>query len=172
MIQLLEIKSGQTQNVVETSNKPLAEILREQKEAKQAKFEDQWKQMKTGKNRPLDEDELEFLDNVIEAENFQRRKVVEEEKKELEAFREAVKSSHVDGRSNAGSKNPESTKVLKSKGGIKPAEAQTSILKKAIIARSKRPRAEELEEERNSGPPPDNILQALLGTYESGDEDD
>lgn len=171
-MQLLEIQSRKTKKIVETSNRPLAEILREQKEAKQAKFEDQWKQMKTGKNRPLDEDELEFLDNLIEAENVQRRKVVEEEKKELEAFREAIKSSQVDGRLHAGSKDPESSEMSKSKGGTKRAEDQISTLKKIITSRSKRPRAEEPEEQSKSGPPPDNILQSLLGTYESEDEDD
>lgn len=171
--ELLEMQSEKTQKVMETSNKPLAEILREQKEAKQAKFEDQWKQMKTGKNRPLDEDELEFLDTVIEAENVQRRKVMEEEKKELEAFREAIQSSQVDGgRSHASSKDQESNEMWNgSKGGLKNVETHTNTLKKIITARAKRPRAENPEEE-SKGDPPDNILQSLLGAYGSEDEDE
>jgi len=51
-LQLQEIKAvtggkGRVEDDSVASNKPLAEILREQKEAKDAKFQDQWKQMKT-----------------------------------------------------------------------------------------------------------------------------
>ncbi|KAI7840641.1 hypothetical protein COHA_005662 [Chlorella ohadii] len=45
------------------ADKPLAEVLREAKEAKEAAFQEQWKKMKQGKNRPLDEDELDFVDS-------------------------------------------------------------------------------------------------------------
>jgi len=172
-MQLLEVQSGRVEKIVETPNKPLAVILREQKEAKQAKFEDQWKQMKTGKNRPLDEDELEFLDNVIEAENVQRKKVMEEEKKALEAFREAVQSSQRDGgQLHVSNRDQESSEMRnESKGGLESEGAQVSTLKKIITSRAKRPRAENILEE-SKGDPPEDILQSLLGTYGSEDEDE
>jgi hypothetical protein len=47
--------------------------------------------MKTGKNRPLDEDELEFLDGVAAAENAKRKREAEEEAAELDAFHQALK---------------------------------------------------------------------------------
>ena len=41
--------------------KPLWQILQEQKDLKEEKFQEGWKTMKEGKNRPLEEDEIEFL---------------------------------------------------------------------------------------------------------------
>lgn len=41
-----------------------------------------------GKNRPLDEDELEFLDNIANATAEQERAVAEQEDEELAAFQE------------------------------------------------------------------------------------
>lgn len=79
------------------SLRPLAEILREQKEAKEARFQDQWKQMKTGKNRPLDDDELEFLDGMAAAEAAHQRRLAAEENAELEAFQKALKEK-IEGR--------------------------------------------------------------------------
>ncbi|KAG2423870.1 hypothetical protein HXX76_014924 [Chlamydomonas incerta] len=72
-------------------DKPLAEILRERKAAKDAEHEDKWKQMKVGKNRPLDADELMFLDSVAEAEAARERAWGELERAELEAFKAAVR---------------------------------------------------------------------------------
>jgi hypothetical protein len=46
------------------SAKPLAQILTEKKQLKDDEFQEQWKLMKQGKNRPLDADELDFLDSV------------------------------------------------------------------------------------------------------------
>jgi hypothetical protein len=94
--ELAEIKSitggrGRVEDGSLAADKPLAEILREQREAKDAQFKEQWKQMKTGKNRPLDEDELDFLDGVAAAENAKRKKEAEEEAAELDAFHQALK---------------------------------------------------------------------------------
>ena len=65
------------------------QVLREAKEAKESAFQDQWKQMKQGKNRPLDEDELTFLDEVAEAEAARQRAAAQEEENELAAFHAA-----------------------------------------------------------------------------------
>lgn len=70
------------------AQKPLAEILKEQRDAKDAAFQEQWKQMKTGKNRPLEEDELHFLDSLAQAEQQRWKVEIEQEKAELESFRQ------------------------------------------------------------------------------------
>ena len=62
--------------------KPLWQILQEQKDLKEEKFQEGWKTMKEGKNRPLEEDEIEFLDEV-EAQKRANEKRRREEEKEL-----------------------------------------------------------------------------------------
>ncbi|KAG2494722.1 hypothetical protein HYH03_007236 [Edaphochlamys debaryana] len=73
------------------ADKPLAEILRERKAAKDAEHEEKWKLMKIGKNRPLDAEELQFLDVVAEAEAERERAWSAMERAELEAFKAAVR---------------------------------------------------------------------------------
>lgn len=48
-----------------------------------------------GKNRPLDEDELEFLDAVIEKERAAEQQWKSEEQRELEAYQEVCLGSCV-----------------------------------------------------------------------------
>ena len=99
--QLADIKAitggkGRVEDGSVASDKPLAQILREQREAKEAKFQDDWRQMKTGKNRPLDEDELEFLDGLAAVENERRRQEQAAEADEIAAFRRALKQQEED----------------------------------------------------------------------------
>lgn len=92
--QLEDIKSQRGSRVEDGSlaaDKPLVEVLREAKEAKEAAFQETWKQMKTGKNKPLDEEEAEFLGHIAEAEQAARRSVANQEAEELAAFQEAVR---------------------------------------------------------------------------------
>jgi len=58
----LKEKDGNGEEIA--SAKPLAQILTEKKQLKDDEFQEQWKLMKQGKNRPLDADELDFLDSV------------------------------------------------------------------------------------------------------------
>lgn len=91
--QLEEIKAARGLNVDDgtaAADKPLAEVLAERKKAKQDAFDDQWKQMKTGKNRPLDPDELDFLDALARHEARQLNNMQQQEEAELQAYREAV----------------------------------------------------------------------------------
>lgn len=78
--------------------RPLAEILMEQKAQKQAAFEADWKTMKTGKNRPLDEDEAAFLEQVVDNEINQQLDIRMKEEEQLKAFREAQNEGFSDGR--------------------------------------------------------------------------
>ena len=45
--------------------------------------------MKTGKNRPLDEDELEFVNELKERERSRGQQQARDEEEQLEAFRQA-----------------------------------------------------------------------------------
>jgi hypothetical protein len=72
-------------------SRPLAEVLYEAREAKNAAFQDRWKTMKEGKNRPLDPDEADFLDAVAEGEAAARRRAAEEERAELAEFADALR---------------------------------------------------------------------------------
>ena len=84
----------------QASNKPLAQILLDQRAEKEARFQEQWKQMKIGKNRPLDEDELQFLDGLFKAEAEEVRRKAQEEQVEVEEFQKLrakmLKSNGVD----------------------------------------------------------------------------
>lgn len=80
---------------IPVDTRPLAEILMEQKEQKQAEFEAGWKTMKTGKNRPLDEDEAAFLDQIVENEVKKQSDIHKKEEEELRAFREAQNQGSV-----------------------------------------------------------------------------
>eukprot|EP01024_Parvocaulis_polyphysoides_P007788 TRINITY_DN12293_c0_g1_i4.p1 TRINITY_DN12293_c0_g1~~TRINITY_DN12293_c0_g1_i4.p1 ORF type:complete len:177 (-),score=40.46 TRINITY_DN12293_c0_g1_i4:322-852(-) len=90
--QLEENKSSRGDNVSDGSfaaQKPLAQILADQKAKKEEEFQQQWKQMKQGKNRPLEDDEIEFLEKVRKESEQQQAKVAKEEKNELETFLKA-----------------------------------------------------------------------------------
>jgi hypothetical protein len=49
-------------------------------------FQDKWRIMKQGKNKPLEADEVDFLDAVAEQEVVTERRKREEEAQELESF--------------------------------------------------------------------------------------
>jgi hypothetical protein len=88
---LQEIKAatggkGRVEDGSIAADKPLAQVLQDAKDAKEAAFQEGWKQMKVGKNRPLDEDEMGFLDSLAEAEAEQQRQVAREEADELAAY--------------------------------------------------------------------------------------
>ncbi|KAL4423399.1 hypothetical protein ABPG77_009977 [Micractinium sp. CCAP 211/92] len=103
--ELEEIKSKRGLSVGDgtlAADKPLAEILREAKEAKEAAFQEQWKTMKQGKNRPLDDDEFEFVDSIAQAEAAARRRQREEEEAELAAFHAAQRGAAGGGGEGAG----------------------------------------------------------------------
>ncbi|KAK9833252.1 hypothetical protein WJX74_003583 [Apatococcus lobatus] len=80
-------------NDAELPLRPLVEILKEAKEKKEEDFQAQWRQMKQGKNRPLDEDELEFLDRVRSQQRAKERLEREEDAAELDAYQLAVREA-------------------------------------------------------------------------------
>ena len=62
------------------TSKPLAQVLSERKQQKDEAFQEQWKLIKQGKNRPLDADEIAFLESV----ETKKRKIEETRKAEEE----------------------------------------------------------------------------------------
>lgn len=65
--QLEELKAQRGERVEDgtfAADKSLAEVLQANKDAKEAAFQEVWKSMKVGKNRPLDEDEITFYDDL------------------------------------------------------------------------------------------------------------
>ena len=56
---------------------------------KELEFEENWQSMKVGKNKPLDAEEVEFLDEVENALRASEAKRKREEKDEVEAFKRA-----------------------------------------------------------------------------------
>ena len=58
----------------------------ENREKKEAEFQEKWRTMKEGKNRPLDADEADFLEGLEVAERVRRRQAAAEEEEGLLAF--------------------------------------------------------------------------------------
>ncbi|GFR45704.1 hypothetical protein Agub_g7014, partial [Astrephomene gubernaculifera] len=85
------------------ADKPLAEILRERKAAKDAEHAEKWRLMKVGKNRPLDPEELQFLDCVAAAEAERERQWQQLEREELEAFKAALRERSAEPEAGLGS---------------------------------------------------------------------
>ena len=71
------------------AGKPLYQILAERREEKDREFQEQWASMKVGKNKPLDEEEVEFLDEIESERRAAEAKRKREEDGELEAFKRA-----------------------------------------------------------------------------------
>lgn len=149
-------------------SRPLADILMEQREAKQAKFEEGWKVMKTGKNRPLDEGEAGFLEQLLENEAHMEKRIVEEEKNEIQAFREAA--------AHAREKSKQTSVAPKVEGSSVPSRRKrpSALLMKERIKvckpgskRNDDDKSEMNDTKNASGGDTEGVLQSLLGGYAS-----
>jgi hypothetical protein len=67
--------------------KPLWAVLQEAKEAKEEAFQQGWKTIKQGQNKPLDEDEVEFLDDVDAQAREDERRRADRDRDDVETFR-------------------------------------------------------------------------------------
>ena len=61
--------------------------------SQEEEFQDKWRIMKQGKNKPLEAEEIEFLDSVVAQEMETERRKRAEEAQELESF-QVRSSSH------------------------------------------------------------------------------
>eukprot|EP00210_Caulerpa_lentillifera_P001662 g1597.t1 len=73
----------------EDAGKSLAEILAENKKRKDDEFQEQWKAMKQGKNRPLDTEDFEFVDSVFQEEAKKTKEQFAQREQDIEEFRKA-----------------------------------------------------------------------------------
>eukprot|EP01025_Chloroclados_australasicus_P038701 TRINITY_DN3994_c0_g2_i1.p2 TRINITY_DN3994_c0_g2~~TRINITY_DN3994_c0_g2_i1.p2 ORF type:complete len:240 (+),score=41.32 TRINITY_DN3994_c0_g2_i1:69-722(+) len=71
------------------SSKPLAQVLADQKAQKEEQFQQKWRIMKQGKNRPLEDEEVEFLEGLRIKNRQQLEMIADEEKNDLETFKRA-----------------------------------------------------------------------------------
>ena len=69
--------------------KSLAVILAENKQKKEEVFQEQWKTMKQGKNRPLDHDDYEFVDTVYKQEVQRAKEQYDTAQRDVEDFNKA-----------------------------------------------------------------------------------
>ncbi|GMH33042.1 hypothetical protein BSKO_00876 [Bryopsis sp. KO-2023] len=154
--------------------RPLAEVLAENKRKKEEEFQDQWKQMKQGKNRPLDADEFEFIDTLHQNEVDRSRRMEEEEKTELDAFKAAVEANaeqNLESRdSGAETTAPARKPKDRATSGVtfRPV-ARVRVVRKAendSVGRSPKRQRQECSGKEET------VLGGLLGNYDSGDEDE
>lgn len=170
----------------EAPTKPLAQILLEQRAEKEARFQEQWKQMKIGKNRPLDEDDLQFLDSFWKAETEEVKRRTQEEEIEIEEFQKLRKkmlnSNVVEENRSKNLKREGSGRVLNHQAPP-PASTRTSKLVKLLVKpKPSHPPAEEeahlechkrakMEPPASQGGQERTIgLSGLLGDYGSDSE--
>lgn len=140
--------------------------MRENKAAKDEEFKNVWKNMKIGKNRPLEADELEYYDRLAQDEagkELDRRK---EEEMELEEFRrqaqassipEAPHSGAAGGQASVGPYLPPPSLLKRPAPAIKPLlkikpKDYSMIAKKDNEPASKKAKGEKTIEEEGSGP--------------------
>ena len=69
------------------ASKPLWAVLQEAKEAKEEAFAQGWKTIKQGQNKPLDEEEIGFLDEVEDVAREEERRRIQRERDDVETFR-------------------------------------------------------------------------------------
>ena len=67
--------------------RPLSEVLRIAREKKEEEFQEKWRIMKEGGNRPLDEDEVAFYDECEALEEERRRRRQREQEEDMLAYR-------------------------------------------------------------------------------------
>jgi len=106
-----------------TIDKPLAQLLSERKAAKHEEFQEQWRQMKIGKNRPLEDDELEFINSISEAERAKEKVIQDREKEEMNDFKELLKKHST---TSMQTKDPEESVSITAKSSIGSFKANTS----------------------------------------------
>jgi hypothetical protein len=88
--QLEELKAQRGERVEDgtfAADKSLAEVLQANKDAKEQAFQEVWKSMKVGKNRPLDEDEITFYDDLAKQTWRKEREESAADAEEMSAFK-------------------------------------------------------------------------------------
>lgn len=141
------------------TGKPLYQILAEREEHKEQEFQEKWASMKVGKNRPLDADEAEFLDEVENERRAAELKRKREENDELEKFKSLQRGTSATVREVENAPPAQETP--------KPVVAVVKKKPTRVKARIKEPiekKPSEVEKSSN-----ENGLAGLLGDYTDSD---
>ena len=163
----------------------LWEAIQEAKEAKERAFQEGWKTMKQGQNKPLDEEEAEFLDDMMDQRREEDRRRAARERDDVEAFRMMRETMVV--RAAPPRTAPGGTKRNAEKGAEKGADAKRpkTGLGAAVVVRPKIVVAKRRAESKPTDPEPEpepaaaaaaddddeGGLGGLLG-YGSGSDDE
>ena len=144
------------------AGKPLYQILAERREEKDREFQEQWASMKVGKNKPLDEEEVEFLDEIESERRAAEAKRKREEDGELEAFKRAQRGEDRGGMTTTkGEGETATTSAPAAVVARKRPSAGVRAKPKVTIAREP-----EVTDDANEG------LGGLLGDYGSDSDDE
>ncbi|KAK9805664.1 hypothetical protein WJX72_010796 [[Myrmecia] bisecta] len=173
--ELEEIRSqrgGRVEDGAVSVDKPLAQVLLEAKEAKEAAFQEQWRKMKQGKNRPLDEDELEFLETLEAHQRTHEQAQKEDELRELDAYQVAVRQAAELRRPPGNDAEASTSAPQEAQPARKPAApARKSLIKPVIkpIIRDPPPKRQKVpmtdhksDDEQNA-----DALAGLMNAYDS-----
>ncbi|TKW14208.1 hypothetical protein SEVIR_5G153100v4 [Setaria viridis] len=181
--QLDEVKRTRGERVEDGTaqrDKPLFQILQENKEKKDAEFNERFK------HRPpkaLDEDETEFLENLASSRREYEQQVANEEAEQLRSFHEAVAA-----RSNIVHELEAPTVSRPEESRPKPPtkRSQPALLKNVIISVKPQAKKAKVDAEAKSAPeeqrpsnghdadqnPPPDANKAALGSLVAYDDDD
>mmetsp|Transcript_2902 Transcript_2902/g.8176 ORF Transcript_2902/g.8176 Transcript_2902/m.8176 type:complete len:227 (+) Transcript_2902:484-1164(+) len=169
--ELLEIKAQRGERPEDgtmTVDKTLAEVLEENKKAKEDKFQEVWKSMKIGKNRPLDEEDMEFLDGVYSAEAQIEKSKRKEEQEEVAAFQLARMEAAAAAESAEASRDVVAKKQTLERKKAKP--VVRSVIK--AVKRSGGSAAEPVSKRERIGTKEPEVPAGLVGLADYGSDSD
>ena len=124
---------------------------------------------------------MEFLDHIVDAERKKEMEIKKEEKKEIDAFKEALKQAqHGDGGQMLHGETGKYNNAQKKRNAPQQKKSISTLIKKKKIAKcsavAKAPDSNGESAERKADRAPatgeDNVLQSLIGCYASGDDSD
>ncbi|CAA6675455.1 unnamed protein product [Spirodela intermedia] len=134
-------------------DRPLYEILKENKEKKDTEFNERFKHSKTPK--ALDEDEMEFLDRLEKSRKEHERQVADEEEEELQRFRKAVEAQSAIHELKEAPRPPTNDPIVWILQDPKPARRRASRPATwCLIISAKPPAAKRAKPEAAAAPPP------------------
>ena len=145
-------------------DKPLWQVLQEGKDGKEEAFQEGWKTMKQGIYKPVDEEEVEFLDEVQEEKRVKEEKLRQREQDEAEAFRLM--------RENRVVKKAVAPKTEAFKRGVDPLAPTVAIKKPkstpaVMVVKKVKPAPKKEEPKKEESEDDDGGGLGLLGDYGS-----
>ena len=154
----------------------LWEAIQEAKEAKERAFQEGWKTMKQGQNKPLDEEEAEFLDDMMDQrrEEDRRRRERTRRRRGVQMMRETMVVRAAPPRTAPGGTKRNAEKGAE-KGADKGADAKRPktglgaavVVRPKIVAAKRRTESKPADPNPNPNPPstPPTTTREVSGVY-------